>query len=996
MVDVATRVAARHCSDVVSSENDIPVPLLPRSFSFPLVGYNQSPTPACVHRSKSAVDLGEDVDTAPDPKSYPILPIQLWPEPKEGQDCGTAFEKTGSLVLPNEAKGDQGDNSKHEEAGSDDGPHLHTMAISEQLRSMSQLSNTAEESTRVTPNPLWAFHRRERSAAGAPNPLSRQYSRKTSGATTARLTVSTPVERVRSPPCDAASSIYSRPTSAGASTPDGNIKRPDSCPYEIPNDLNALFADWPLKHAMPSEVTGWAFTTQSPGRSGAPRRITPFPLIPLGTRKDSGTSSTVKMNRIATQQDSTAGATAAHELCSVHSKSSSSTLTKLSKRSRFLERFSPPKRAVRKRRSIFKFLRPGRDHSRSISSPMLSYKPLAGGLDGPSDDPSLLTVQYELTEYPGRNQRSASVNELGPTNTGNLATSQGPQRQPTFAEYERNLTVSGDDRRRPSVVNLLEATPSQGDDVKESGGIRRRLSRAKELKDDANPLMANALQKHQQEKALFQSASKLRENSLAEEADRPSVGVARQSRAGSSLEPNLQDQSGALDPLETASPTALDVGKASASNLQTAAVGSVNKRGEPSVIHRVSTGQPKPSKLSHGRIGTSLSSWSRYPIHTRVERCGSAGRTDRILVHDFAVEMSPDEMGALDESEAGSTTARNAPDLNPGKTRGRHAKTLSKSRSLTFGGIVRYYSNLFHTAGFAGQNRRTSVTTGGRLEYPELEMLPPSVSSDHPHGHSEHMNHLKEIVREDVEKIRDFAQDESELVKGTEKRLGEYVKKEEGKVKVFVSHEEAKIKKHHHQHHPEHHRHHREHSSDHDANAVPFRHGSIFAADPHAQHPHQARRNTLLVSPDEDKDGPPGSLHLDGVAESVAETTQTTSQPPASKAEAWSHVYREYVAPHGPSDPPRQSQSMPPPRLRPGKPRSPAQPTPMDQAATIRRFPSVTVVDDRKGHLRSVSLISVSKGRSAGLERPSTQDLLDLIQLREREEREKLLAGVVV
>jgi len=59
--------------------------------------------------------------------------------------------------------------------------------------------------------------------------------------------------------------------------------------------------------------------------------------------------------------------------------------------------------------------------------------------------------------------------------------------------------------------------------------------------------------------------------------------------------------------------------------------------------------------------------------------------------------------------------------------------------------------------------------------------------------------------------------------------------------------------------------------------------------------------------------------------------------------------------------------------------------------SVVRRFPSVTVVDDRKGHWRSISLISAQSGKSL---RNSTNDLLDLIKEAENQEREKLMKAV--
>ena len=59
------------------------------------------------------------------------------------------------------------------------------------------------------------------------------------------------------------------------------------------------------------------------------------------------------------------------------------------------------------------------------------------------------------------------------------------------------------------------------------------------------------------------------------------------------------------------------------------------------------------------------------------------------------------------------------------------------------------------------------------------------------------------------------------------------------------------------------------------------------------------------------------------------------------------------------------AKAMPPPLLKSTKGRrSPTQQQfSLDPSAAIRRFPSVTVVDDRKGHWRSVSFISVKSSK---------------------------------
>lgn len=60
----------------------------------------------------------------------------------------------------------------------------------------------------------------------------------------------------------------------------------------------------------------------------------------------------------------------------------------------------------------------------------------------------------------------------------------------------------------------------------------------------------------------------------------------------------------------------------------------------------------------------------------------------------------------------------------------------------------------------------------------------------------------------------------------------------------------------------------------------------------------------------------------------------------------------------------------------------------MYSGPVTRHFPSVTVVDDRKGHWRSVSMMSVDSGKSV---RRSTRDLLETVKATQTLELEKLL-----
>lgn len=622
-----------------------------------------------------------------------------------------------------------------------------------------------------------------------------------------------------------------------------------------------------------------------------------------------------------------------------------------------MERFSPPKRTVRKRRSIFKFLRPGsrKQQARSISTPILNTKSPSAPYDGPADDPALLTVQYELAEQPQHTMRSASMNQLSPTrqstSTNQLLSLHSLQRQPTLAEFERNLSVVGDDRRRPSSMNLTRLNEIKEEDRRESFGIRRKLSRAKELRDDVSPLMAQALTKHQLEKDAFRSSSKRRSTASV---DRPTPVFAQSTFAtSSSLAPTPEDQSELLDPLEKIADPA---DRANSSNYLSPLDAAGPSRG-PSTATGASTtatasSLPQLRGVRAGssiprqpKIGTSLASWSRYPSHTRFERCGSAGRVDNIVTRDFAFDFDPAGVHASDDSDAGSIGPDRGVRVTP-----KQARKLQKSHSLTFGSIMRYYSNLFHTSGWAGQNRRTSVTVGGRLEHPELEMLPPPVSNEPHHGHAT-IKHLKDIVKEDADKIKEFVQEE-------EGKIGEYVRKEEGKIEGFVREEEEKLEKFVEQEEDklgglvkkeegklmklvydeeEKWKHHQEQNTTH------FRHSSIFKTNGHL---HDERRETM-IGPNNHADEPtpegPNALHLDGTA--TGDPGLTNSGP--SKAELWSDIYQQCMTRPALKEPLR-SESMPP--LAP-KPR-------------IRRFPSVTVIDDQKGHYRSISLVSVKTSRS--------------------------------
>lgn len=907
---------------------------------------------------------------------------------------------------------------------SDGVPHLHKMDISQQLRSMSQMSEATEFGSLTYAMKPRALLNRSRSELHLSSGRGRHARQKSSSGIDS-ASVPACWGRVCSPVRDAASSIYSRPVSPVSSISDHNDQRERMSQEERLVNLNSIFADWPLKSSEPT-----------PERQAS--RDHPHEMVDaLGSNAKVSASGPVDGNEEFESSSSFTTATDNGDAASVRllalprkptpipSKSSSSVLTQASKKSRFLERFSPPTKLVRKRLSVFKFLRPGsrKQQVRSVSSPILNTASTGPTtqLDGESDDPALLTIQYELGERPNHVTRSVSMDQLGTStgDAGGLLTPSAPlERRPTLADYERHLSVVGDDRRKPSSVNIQKVKDIEEHDRRESVSVRRKLSRARELRDDSSPLMTQALEKHQQEKALFRSASKQRD-SLKDSQAAPSFSSTPFLDTSSSLSaPLTADYSDLLDPLEKGhligakrrtdtgqflTPAVHGPGPSQRSSRTASAhVLSTKTRTVASTVQR-------PSKAGK-RIGTSLGSWSRYPSHTRLERAGPAGLSDAVISRDFAVDINLDEIHVDEQTESDLPIKRHLGDSSSPRSR----SAAPSSRSVTFSGILRYYSNLFTTRGWHGQNRRTSVTLGGRLEYPELEMLPPQRSAEatSSHKHSEHLKRFEEHIKEDAEKFKHYLKEEESKVqnyiKGEEDKLGDFVKEEEHKFEDFVKKEESKLKDFVQEgeekwvHSSDGRRPESSRQSSHSSNRKesPFRTGSIFEAPPH-QTTNDMKRSETMIGPNDgiyenEVDGkmPDSRLALDGSDEAKGGVP--------SQAEVWSELYKEcllHPISSGTSevdDPARkvQNQLMPPPKLKPVKPRTPDKPNTLDPEASIRRFPSVTVIDDQKGHSRSISLVSVQTRKSTIFERCSTHEMVELIQTREHEERERLLNAV--
>ena len=901
-------MATRQHLEAIFSENDRPLPPLPKSFSSPFLRSDEGTTVLQTRRSRSEYDLGNTLTL---------------PKLRHSKSSGVTSEvpklhvQEPTEVDSNEPQKSNGDDEAEEIAPArgrtpaDSGVHLHKMDITQQLRCMSQLSDVAEDDTPVTSPHPWNFHMRERSDVNASGRSRHSRQKSSTGVDSATLPSS--LGRVWSPIRDTSSSIYSRPTSAGANAMDQHHSMPIVKQVENVVDLNALFADWPLKPTPSTEEVNRRSSTVSQKPAASERRNKPLPPTPGGTRQESGMTSFVT----AANNDDGLSLKWLSPLQRAYSISNKSISSNASKVSKFVERFSPLKKSVRKRRSMFRFLRPGsrKQQGRNISTPALSAKSpdQTSTCDGPSDNPALLTVQYELPNQPSIASRSVSMSHLSQSqhnDTASQLTVQHPlQRRPTLADYERNLSVVGDDRRRPSVVNSHRMNDIQEEDLRESIPLRRQLSRAHALKDDASPLMAQALEKHQQEKALFRSASKQRE-SLRSTHPTPTLTTSLFNREDSDLRSSSIDEHGeSLEP-----PSKGHAARSSRRSISFTALVLPQSPTAGSSLHPSTVAvETAPSTKSEGgqnklpvspsqqlRIGTSLDSWSRYPSHTRAERCGPAGLSDTVITRDFAVDIDPEEIHVTDEIEPGSPMSKKSEKMKSKKAKA----SLPKSRSMTVNSIVRYYSNLFHTSGSTGQNRRTSVSTGGRLSYPELEMLPPpSAESSTHHRHSdwdpfEHLKDdaqkIKEYVKDEEDKIEGYVKKEEDklehFVRDEEDKFEDFMKKEEQKIMTYVKEEEDKLL-HHHRHHSGEHR-----STGRDS---PFQEIGFFGVTREHGKDHKEHRDTM-IGPMDDLEPlqhtqsneviEPG-MALDG---SPSTATEDEAEP-LSKADLWSGIYQECI-----------------------------------------------------------------------------------------------------
>ncbi|KAI4725313.1 hypothetical protein E4T49_06931 [Aureobasidium sp. EXF-10728] len=643
---------------------------------------------------------------------------------------------------------------------------------------------------------------------------------------------------------------------------------------------------------------------------------------------------------------------------SIPKSDSSGSLGKLSKFREDLNDSSTVPKPGEKRRSVLRILFPKLTKSklRSTSTPLLGKR-----------TPSSLNQTYDGTrDSQDLFQRSVSFVDKTVTrpasalSTGSLAVSPSLQSRQSLVNYERSLSIVGNNRRRKSTLGgpkIQAQGHEHQDDYPE-----RTLHRASPLlspgrKGTEETLMERALLQHQAEKAALLRPSSQRNEIVPSPMYAPvfTSPFGFQSTSETRLAAaTLED----VDPLEPEEPQAARGSQGMqglGSSENTVADASSFRKKKRSTVWTTNTTTTKGSK-SHLHTTTPPRSWSRFPSHTREKRCSSAGRHDGIISRDFAHVSSPRTVHQTASLEEMATSPKSWPRLVNAKRR----NWIVKSRSMTFGTVFRYYSNLLTSS--AARNRRSSTATGGRLEHPELEVLPPMLPT-HPTS-SQRLGAKDQLAR-----LVNHVEEEGHHI-GNE-GLG------------FI------------------HRHRQESTSSldkspsgHDPPVPCMYDASQIVHDQEAgdlgPRDYTKDKSILPGSVDGNIEGRPAEPDRALSARKLSRMYQAYVQLPVSsentEVEQGGATDDVGQVSDGPTT--VESAEIDPKTPNTGLLAVPSGKQAVSSGSITRHFPSVTVVDDRKGHWRSVSLLSVDSGKSV---RKSTRDLLEVVRATQTQELEKLL-----
>ncbi|KAI1411268.1 hypothetical protein F5Y13DRAFT_201486 [Hypoxylon sp. FL1857] len=116
------------------------------------------------------------------------------------------------------------------------------------------------------------------------------------------------------------------------------------------------------------------------------------------------------------------------------------------------------------------------------------------------------------------------------------------------------------------------------------------------------------------------------------------------------------------------------------------------------------------------RFRTPPASWAKWPSHTRDDRTGPAGKEDRVISRDFAVQGG---------SNVSATWSTEKPTDSPNKHITPAPRSLSAQLSKAMkGGLSKVQGGLNRNMRASSETLRRRQKPDGRLEYPELEILP--------------------------------------------------------------------------------------------------------------------------------------------------------------------------------------------------------------------------------------------------------------------------------
>lgn len=500
----------------------------------------------------------------------------------------------------------------------------------------------------------------------------------------------------------------------------------------------------------------------------------------------------------------------------------------------------------------------------------------------------------------------------------------------SLEDYEKTLSAQGDDRRRKSVT----AKPAVTEEAKERGGsMAKSIQSLKSLKAlrRATPInfdnrsrdqviMTNALARHRKEKAAMKlsGAARLRERQstrtlpearpVTDQQPTEMPSMTFQSSFGPATSPSrVMTRMDDVDPL--------DATTMSASVRRTQSMVERIPRQDPphTRTSKVDSLESKTTTQTIDRLSKPPASWSRYPSETRRLRNQHAGSHNNVIARDFAYEPK----ALLDTAQRAKTRKTSKWSYHA------HINVVKQ--------IWRYYATLFTTS--SAQNRRSSLTTGGKLEHPELEMLPPIFS---PHSYmdsvgdraKQHLSHAAEQLRTEAHELHEFVEHLNPHHKDS---AGSQIDQQHTPTNVCKSREHLGLML--------------DGTNDDDEEL-----GSAMRL----SEMYQQLCGPLVFS------RPGSALSVgDRVPETIVEETSVPS----------TGGVKHDMEPGSPVDSHTGWQSPDAAKFGEGEPVELAtKDNAWKKVIAVRHFPSVTVVDDRQGHWRSISLLSKKSTRSGSSE----------------------------